>query len=81
MGRYVRKNAEELMEGRQIRRMKQEERYLAKIEKQMKDAEEMIGELCREGKAVYYVYPVGGRYKESDNFISLFEYLVRNKYI
>lgn len=26
-----------------------------------------IGELCREGKTVWYVYPVNGEYRESTN--------------
>jgi len=77
----MRKTCEELMEGRQIRRMKQEARFLDKLDRQMEHAEEMIGQLCREGKTIYYVFPVGGRYKESTNFIDLFQYLVRNKYI
>ena len=40
-------------------------------------AEQQIGELSN-GKV--YVYPVGGKYKESTSRVELIAYLIRNKY-
>jgi hypothetical protein len=40
-------------------------------------AEQQIGELSN-GK--YYVFPVGGKYKESNSRVDLISYLIRNKY-
>jgi len=77
----TRQSAEEYLEGRDRRRMKVEHRHLTKLEEQEKASEKMIGELTRNGRTVYYVYPVGGRYKESNSFFDLMFYLIRNKYI
>lgn len=43
-------------------------------------AEAMIGELCREGRTVHYVYPVGGRYREGTRQ-ELVDFLIRNRYV
>jgi len=40
-------------------------------------AEQQIGEL---GNGKYYVFPVGGKYKESNSRVDLISYLIRNKY-
>ena len=40
-------------------------------------AERQIGELSN-GK--FYVYPVGGKYKESNSRVELIAYVIRNKY-
>jgi hypothetical protein len=68
------------LEGRQISRMKAEDRCLAKAEKKESAADKMIGELIRDGKVVYYIFPVGGRYRESKSFFELVDFLTRNKY-
>lgn len=39
----------------------------------------MIGELCREGKTVYYVWPQGGKYREG-SVSELIAFLLRNNY-
>lgn len=76
----AKKTAYELMEGRQFRRMKEEDRFMDKLDKQWKMAEQMIGELMRNGKIIYYIFPQGGRYREGTQ-VQLFEFLVRNRYI
>ena len=40
-------------------------------------AEAMVGELCRDGKTVHYIYPVGGQYMEGWRS-ELIIYLVQN---
>jgi hypothetical protein len=75
----MRKSIEELMEGRQLRRMKEEDRFLKKLEKRMANAEAMIGELCREGRTVHYVFPHGGKYREGSE-LELRLFLMRNNY-
>lgn len=62
------------------RRMANEGRYLARLERLELQALPMIGELCREGRTVYYVYPDGGRYREGTR-TELIAFLIRNKYV
>lgn len=77
----MRKSFEEILEGKHSRRLKMEHRMLCRQERDEEKAKLMIGQLCREGKTVWYVYPVGGKYKESMNYYDLVDYLKRNKYI
>lgn len=72
---------ERSLESRQNRRMANESRWLDRRLALEAKAEKMIGELCRDGKLVYYVYPEGGRYKESTSFFEIVDYLIRNKYV
>lgn len=67
------------LEASQNRRMAAEDRYLKRLEKREAAAERMIGELCKEGKTVYYVWPVGGKYKEGTQG-ELIAFLIRNNY-
>ncbi|MBS3648786.1 hypothetical protein KEU06_09230 [Pseudaminobacter sp. 19-2017] len=73
-------NYERYLEGRQLRRMKADDRWLARRERLEAKADRMIGELCRDGKTVHYVFPVGGRYKEG-TWGELVDYLIRNKWV
>lgn len=73
--------SESFLEGLQLRRMKAEDRYLAKFEKQEAAAEKMIGELVRNGETVYYVFPQGGKYRESVRYYDLVLFLIRNRYV
>lgn len=66
---------------RDARRCAEERRYLCRLESLEKKAEPMIGELCREGRAVYYCYPVGGKYFESPYRLDVANYLIRNRYV
>lgn len=68
------------LDAKQSRRMHVENRYLSRLEKMTVAAERMIGELCRNGATVYYVFPNGGKYREG-GFIELVDYLIRNKYV
>jgi len=52
-------------------------RHYDMISKREEMAERQIGELSN-GK--FYVYPVGGKYKESNSRVDLITYLIRNKY-
>lgn len=63
---------------RQARRMAAEDRYLARLEKQEAAADMMIGELAS-GK--YYVWPAGGKYRESASKYELVTFLIRNRYV
>lgn len=65
---------------RQSRRLASEDRFLDRIERRETAAHAMIGELCKEGRIVYYVYPVGGRYREGTQ-AELVSFLVRNNYV
>lgn len=75
------------LDARQNRRWAAEDRMLGRIEQAEKKAEALIGELCRDGKTVYYINLTDrrgchtGKTKESHNFFLLVEYLRRNKYI
>ena len=72
-------NIERQLDANQSRRMKAEDRYLGRLERREGEAAKMIGELCHEGRAVYYVYPVGGRYREGSQS-ELISFLLRNNY-
>lgn len=72
-------SAEALVEARMSRRMHAEDRYLGRMEKREAAAEKMVGELCREGRPVFYVFPDGGKYREG-GFFDLVQFLLRNNY-
>lgn len=75
-------NIHSQLEGNHNRRMANMDRNLDALDIRVarkEDAEKMIGELCREGKPVYYVMPVGGRYREGTK-VDLADFLVRNNY-
>jgi hypothetical protein len=63
------------------RRVRAEDRYLDKLDA----AETLIGELCREGKTVYYINIIGkngytGKTREG-SYADLLGYLIRNGYV
>jgi len=70
---------EQQMEARQARRMASENRYHERMVAREDKADQMIGELCREGRTVHYVYPAGGKYREGPRH-ELIAYLIRNRY-
>lgn len=72
-------NIHQQLEGNQNRRMANEARFIDRISKREDDAHEMVGELCREGKPVFYVFPQGGKYREGTR-AELVAFLVRNNY-
>lgn len=73
-------NIDAMLNNRELRRAKAEDRWVEKMDRLYPLAESMIGELCREGKTVYYIYPVGGRYREG-NYFDLVNFLIRNRYV
>ncbi|AKF13611.1 hypothetical protein PHIN3_348 [Sinorhizobium phage phiN3] len=64
---------ERFLNSRFTRRVKIDEKLEAR-------AEQMIGELCRDGCPVYYVMPAGGRYREGAR-VELVDFLIRNNYV
>lgn len=76
-----------MTEANHNRRMAHEHRFLCNEERREKAAETLIGELCREGRTVYYVNlrtrdgQLTGKTKESASFFTLVDYLRRNRYI
>jgi len=61
---------------RMARRLRAEDKALARQEKLAERAKPFIGELCRNGETVYYVFPAGGKYREGGYF-ELVAYLSR----
>lgn len=76
----ARKTDDELAEGRMLRRIKAEARAVDKMDRQLDEAEKHIGQLTRDGKTIYYVYPVGGKYREGSRS-DLISFLIRNRYV
>jgi hypothetical protein len=70
---------EERLEARERAIFRSGDRFMDRMERRWKAAEEMIGELCREGRAVFYVFPVGGKYREGSRS-NLVDFLIRNNY-
>lgn len=67
------------LDARQARRMASDDRRLATLERREQIAETMIGELCRNGATVFYVWPQGGKYREGSR-AALVSFLIRNHY-
>lgn len=53
-----------------------DDRYLSKWD----TAETMVGELCRDGQQVFYVFPTGKKYREGLKG-DLIDFLIRNRYV
>lgn len=71
---------EAYLEARDTRRFKADEKAANRLERLEIKAEAMVGQLCRDGQTVHYVYPVGGRYREGTPS-SLINFLIRNRYV
>jgi len=71
---------------RELRRLRAEDCTLTRLGKREKEVAPLIGELCREGKTVYYINlrrasgAMTGKTKESASFHELSDYLIRNNY-
>ena len=73
---------ERALDAKHRRRLAAEDRFLAKREKLEAAADAKIGELCREGKTVYYiVLHKPRRTIENTNKQELVEFLIRNRYV
>lgn len=75
-----RMNDEDRFEARDRARWKAADKAYDKLCRRMDEAEKMIGELCREGRRVFYIFPVGGNYREGAPS-DLCAFLLRNHYI
>lgn len=69
-----------LHEANHNRRMANETRFLNRREILEAKAEKMIGEIVREGREVFYIFPEGGKYREG-GFSELVDFLIRNQYV
>lgn len=67
---------ETLLDRKHEARLRREDRQLAQAERRDRQAAPFIGELCRDGKTVYYIASVG-RYVESDSYSKLVDVLVK----
>ena len=66
------------LETRHRRRISNENRTLARLERLEKRAAPMVGELA---SGRFYAFPVGGKYKESASHTEIVDYLIRNGYV
>ena len=73
------KNIDIQMELLEKRREKANDRYLDRLDQ----AYSLIGELCRDGKKVYYInlQPLSKGKTMEGKFFDLYEYLIRNRYV
>ncbi len=67
---------EQHLDTRELRRLRADDRAESRMDRREREAEKMIGEL-NSGK--FYVYPVGGKYREG-NRADLIAFLLRNGY-
>jgi len=78
---------EQELDTRELRRLRADDRHLAKLERLEPKCEPLIGELCRDGTTVYYVNLTNragrftGKTKESASHSELVDYLIRNHYV
>lgn len=69
-------NIEQQLNALQSRRLAAQDRFLSRIERREEKAAELIGELAG-GR--FYVFPVGGKYREGSR-AELISFLLRNNY-
>lgn len=75
-------NIHQQLEGNQNRRMANQARALNnwdELSEREDKAEEMLGQLQRNDKTVFYVWPQGGKYREGTR-LDLIAFLIRNNY-
>lgn len=65
------------------RRMANQHRALSRWERleTMIERQNLIGELCREGKTVWYFYPAGGKYFESASWVVVAERIIKEGWV
>ena len=77
---------DQILDTKELRRLRAEDRMLDKLEKRELAAEPLIGQLCREGVTIYYVNirntggKLTGKTKEGTHS-ELVAYLIRNNYV
>lgn len=84
---------EKNLEAKQARRMHAEDRFLTRLEKREAAAEALVGELCKEGKTVYYINVLNKKGKYTGKIVEFADpfapsafaeaiaYLLRNNYV
>jgi len=72
---------ERMLENRFSRRCLAEDRAMSRRERLEARAEKMIGELCRDGRTVYYVVQTNGKVREANWKSDLVDFLIRRKYV
>jgi hypothetical protein len=78
---------ERMMEAKLARRFKAEGRWLARLEKLVPAAEAIIGQLCREGRTIFYINgrtangSFNGRVHEFTNSGAATDFAIRNHYV
>jgi hypothetical protein len=82
----ARKTMDELMNGREISREKANDRAFDRLGRQIDEADQMIGELCREGKQVFYINlkTLSGRFTgkiKEGSCAELINYLINKHYV
>lgn len=65
------------LDTRQLRRMRHEDKQIARLNRLEAKAEAMVGQLVHGG---YYIYPPGGKYRTGTK-IDLIQFLIRNGYV
>lgn len=75
----ARMNDNERLEARERSIFRADDKFMDRMGRRWDAAEQMIGELCREGRKVLYVFPQGGKYREGSRF-ELIDFLIRNNY-
>lgn len=70
---------DELMDRRVAARMERDWKAYERRQRREEAAHRLVGELCRDGKRVHYVWPPGGRYREG-LYGDLINFLIRNNY-
>jgi len=74
-------NIDNLLDGRDKARGRAEERMVTRLDRLEAKAEKLIGELCREGKPVFYVTTRTGKTREATARYELVDFLIRNQYV
>jgi len=77
----MKQSFESFLDGREIRRFKNEARAVARLDRLEEKAEKLVGELCREGRPVFYVVKSNGKIRESASRWELVDFLIRNRYV
>lgn len=75
----ARKTFDEILDRKNVTRLNRDLVTYERMGKREEQAEKLIGELCREGKPVFYVMPIGGKYREGTRS-ELVAFLIRNNY-
>lgn len=72
---------ERMLENRFSRRSLAEDRAMSRRERLEARAEKMVGELCRDGRTVYYVIQTNGKVREANWKFELVDFLIRRNYV